>query len=158
MQRFRLSIRHLLLFLFLLLAPRARAARRRRRRLLRAAYFQYEKPKPPRVFKGPWGYNAPAPPTPIPSSPIADPFVSMARAGILKAVASAKKLGKAERDHAKKNLDAKDKERRVVEKALQDVVQEKRDRDQAHQPPPGLLDPDDGDDDPCPKDASGDTF
>ena len=94
---------------------------------------------------------------PIPSSPIADPSVKAAKAGILKSVASAKKLGKAERDHAVKNLEAKEKERLIVEKALQDVVQEKRDRDQAHRPPPGLLDPDDGDD-PCPKDASGNTF
>ena len=145
-----------LLLLLLLLCAVLRASSSSSR-LLRAEWFEYEKPKPPRAFKGPWGYNGPPPSTPIPSSPISDPFVKKAKAGILKAVASAKKLGKEERDHAVKNLESKERERQVVEKALQDVVQEKKDRDRNHQPPPGLLDPDDTDD-PCPKDASGDTF
>lgn len=124
---------------------------------IESAWFEYEKPKPPRLFKGPWGYNIPVPPVPIPKSPIADPFVASAKAGIAKAVVDAKKLGDDERNFAKKNLEAKEKERVVVNKALKDVIEEKRQRDLNNKPPPGLLDPDDHDD-PCPKDASGDTF
>ena len=94
-------------------------------------------------------------PIALPPNPIADPFLKGSKPLIAAAILKGKKLGKDVADHAKKNLESREKERKIVAKALNDVIAEKRQRDDEGKPPPGLLADDDGDD-PCPLDASGD--